>query len=43
MLIREVFRELELWGVGVVFFLILYVDLYNKELFIIKDWKDFVN
>ena len=41
--IREALRELELWGAGAVFSLTSYVDSHNKELSIIKDWKDLVN
>lgn len=41
--IREALRELELWGTGAVFSLTSYVDSHNKELSIIKDWKDLVN
>ena len=43
MSIREALRELELWGAGAVFSLTSYVDSHNKELSIIKDWKDLVN
>ena len=43
MSIREALRELELWGAGAVFSLTSYVDSNNKELSIIKDWKDLVN
>ncbi|KAJ7371958.1 Cytoplasmic dynein 2 heavy chain 1 [Desmophyllum pertusum] len=41
--IREALRELELWGAAAVFSLTSYVDSHNKELSIIKDWKDLVN
>ena len=41
--IREALRELELWGAGAVFSLTSYVDSHNKELSIIKDWKELVN
>lgn len=41
--IREALRELELWGAGAVFSSTSYVDSHNKELSIIKDWKDLVN
>ncbi|KAK3752586.1 hypothetical protein QZH41_006671 [Actinostola sp. cb2023] len=41
--IREALRELELWGAGAVFALTSYVDSSEKELSIIKDWKDLVN
>jgi len=41
--IREALRELELWGAGAVFSLTSYVDSHNKELSIVKDWKDLVN
>ena len=41
--IREALRELELWGAGAVFTLTPYVDSSDKEISIIKDWKDLVN
>lgn len=43
MSIREALRELELWGAGAVFTLTAYVDSSDKEISIIKDWKDLVN
>ncbi|EDO38992.1 predicted protein [Nematostella vectensis] len=41
--IREALRELELWGAGAVFSLTSYSDSHEKELSIIKDWKELVN
>lgn len=41
--IREALRELELWGAGAVFSLTAYMDSSEKEISIIKDWKDLVN
>ncbi|XP_072467338.1 cytoplasmic dynein 2 heavy chain 1 isoform X1 [Notamacropus eugenii] len=41
--IREALRELDLWGVGAVFTLIDYEDSQNRNLKLIKDWKDIVN
>ena len=43
MSIREALRELELWGAGASFSLTGYSDSANKELMIIKVWKDLVN
>ena len=41
--IREALRELELWGAGANFSLTSYLDSAEKELSIIKDWKELVN
>ena len=41
--IREALRELELWGAGANFSLTGYLDSAEKELSIIKDWKELVN
>ena len=41
--IREALRELELWGAAANFSLTSYQDSANKELSIIKDWKELVN
>ena len=41
--IREALKELELWGASTTFSLTNYSDSANKELSIIKDWKDLVN
>lgn len=41
--IREALRELELWGAGVSFSLTGYSDSAEKQLMIIKDWKELVN
>lgn len=43
MTIREVIRELDLWGVGVVFIFIEYEDSNKNGIMLIKDWKDLVN
>ncbi len=36
-------RELEIWGASTTFSLTKYQDSANKELSIVKDWKDLVN
>lgn len=41
--IREALRELEMWGATTSFSLTGYSDSTEKELKIIKDWKDLVN
>lgn len=41
--IREVIRELDLWGVGAVFIFIEYEDSNKNGIMLIKDWKDLVN
>ena len=41
--IREALRELELWGAGASFSLTGYSDSAEKQLAIIKDWKELVN
>lgn len=41
--IREALKELELWGASTTFSLTSYKDSAEKELSIIKDWKDLVN
>ena len=41
--IREALRELEVWGVGACFSLTGYKDSAQRELKLIKDWKDLVN
>lgn len=41
--IREALKELELWGASTTFSLTSYKDSTEKELSIIKDWKDLVN
>ena len=41
--IREALRELEMWGATTSFSLTGYSDSAEKELKIIKDWKDLVN
>ena len=41
--IREALRELELWGAAANFSLTGYSDSAQKELMIIKDWKELVN
>lgn len=41
--IREALKELELWGASTCFSLTKYQDSAEKELSIIRDWKDLVN
>ena len=41
--IREALRELELWGAAAEFSLTNYQDSGNKDVKIIKDWKELVN
>eukprot|EP00117_Sycon_ciliatum_P036543 scpid1236/ scgid27488/ Cytoplasmic dynein 2 heavy chain 1; Dynein heavy chain isotype 1B len=41
--IREALRELEMWGAATTFTLTSYMDTDDKELFIVKDWKELVN
>ena len=41
--IREALRELEMWGAGATFSLTSYKDSADRELSIIKDWKEIVN
>lgn len=41
--IREALKELELWGASTTFSLTGYQDSAEKQLSIIKDWKDLVN
>lgn len=41
--IREALRELELWGAAANFSLTSYTDSANREVTIIKDWKELVN
>ena len=41
--IREALKELEVWGASTTFSLTSYHDSANKELKIIKDWKDLMN
>ena len=43
MSIREALRELEMWGAATTFTLTSYMDTDDKELFIVKDWKELVN
>ena len=41
--IREALRELELWGAAAEFSLTDYQDSANRDVKIIKDWKELVN
>ena len=41
--IREALRELEMWGAGCAFSLTPYTDSTEKEMNIIRDWKELVN
>lgn len=41
--IREALKELELWGSTTTFSLTKYRDSADKELSIVKEWKDLVN
>lgn len=43
MTIRDALRELDLWGAGAVFSLTLYKDTNDRELQVIKDWRDLFN
>ncbi|KAJ8027756.1 Cytoplasmic dynein 2 heavy chain 1 [Holothuria leucospilota] len=40
--IREALRELDVWGVGAVFSLTEYSDSQDRQIMLIKDWKDLV-
>ena len=41
--IREALRELEMWGASCTFSLTSYSDSADKEMNIIRDWKELVN
>ena len=41
--IREALRELEMWGAGCAFSLTPYTDSSQKDMNIIRDWKELVN
>lgn len=43
MTIRDALRELDLWGAGAVFNLTPYSDTNNKEMQLIKDWREVFN
>lgn len=43
MSIREALRELEMWGAGCTFSLTPYSDSAEKEINIIRDWKELIN
>ena len=43
MSIRDALRELELWGAGTSFNLTSYSDTNNKELMLIKEWRELFN
>lgn len=41
--IREALRELELWGAATEFSLAEYQDSANRDVKVIKDWKELIN
>lgn len=41
--IREALRELEMWGAAATFSLASYSDSADRQMQIVKDWKDLVN
>ena len=43
MSIREALRELEMWGAGCTFSFTAYSDSAEKEMNIIRDWKELIN
>ena len=43
MSIREALRELEMWGTSSTFSLTPYSDSADKEMNVIRDWKELVN
>ena len=43
MSIREALRELEMWGAGCTFSFTAYSDSAQKEMNIIRDWKELIN